>query len=199
MKDTPMSEAVSLEMKEIAQRLEAANLAYHRDDAPEIDDAEYDALKARLLELEAQHPDLKDADTPTEKVGAPLAAGFGKITHKIPMLSLGNAFEEDDVSRFVAQIRAVSRDAMLTAEPKIDGLSLALRYENGALVSAATRGDGAVGEDVVGLLDILGRQRRLMDLRGYGVQLMSLQFDLVVGELPRIPNLLAYGLVVTMR
>jgi DNA ligase (NAD+) len=143
-----MSEAVSLEMKEIAKRLEAANLAYHRDDAPEIDDAEYDALKARLLDLEAQHPDLKDADTPTEKVGAPLAAGFGKITHKIPMLSLGNAFEEDDVSRFVAQVRSVSRDVMITSEPKIDGLSLALRYENGALVSAATRGDGAVGEDV---------------------------------------------------
>ncbi len=143
-----MSDPVSLEMKEIAQRLEEANLAYHRDDAPTISDAEYDATKARLLELEAQHPEMKDEDSPTGKVGAPLAAGFGKITHKIPMLSLGNAFEEDDVTRFVAQVRAVSRDAMITAEPKIDGLSLALRYENGALVSAATRGDGAVGEDV---------------------------------------------------
>jgi len=148
MKDNPMTKTASHEMKEIAQRLEAANLAYHRDDTPEMDDAEYDALKARLLDLEAAHPDLKDADSPTEKVGAPLAAGFGKITHKVPMLSLGNAFEEADVSRFVSQVRAVSRAAMVTAEPKIDGLSLSLRYEAGELIYAATRGDGAVGEDV---------------------------------------------------
>ena len=148
MKDTLMSDPVFLEMREIAQRLDEANLAYHRDDTPIISDDEYDALKARLLDLEALHPELKDTDSPTGKVGAPVAAGFGKITHKIPMLSLGNAFVEDDVARFVAQVRAVSHDAMITAEPKIDGLSLALRYENGALVSAATRGDGAVGEDV---------------------------------------------------
>ncbi len=103
--------------------------------------------------IEARFPDLKRADSPTDQVGAAPADGFGKVTHVVRMLSLGNAFDDDDVSEFDTRIRSflgLSRDTPLTytAEPKIDGLSLSLRYEKGQLVQAATRGDGAVGENV---------------------------------------------------
>jgi len=132
-------------------RLDAANLSYHRDDAPDISDADYDRLKRQLLAIEARWPELIRPDSPSQKVGAAVADGFGKITHAVPMLSLENAFAAEDVAEFAARIRAfLSYDGPLdyTAEPKIDGLSLSLRYEGGQLVSAATRGDGAVGENV---------------------------------------------------
>ncbi|MBR9842229.1 MAG: NAD-dependent DNA ligase LigA [Rhodobacteraceae bacterium] len=149
-----MSEAEARdELARLAGLLAQANQAYHTEDAPEISDAEYDALKRRNTEIESFFPDLKRVDSPSDQVGAAPAEGFGKITHAIPMLSLGNAFEDADVTEFDARIRkylGLTIDAALdyTAEPKIDGLSLSLRYENGRLIHAATRGDGETGENV---------------------------------------------------
>ncbi len=141
------------ELADLAERLNAANIAYHTQDAPPIDDAAYDALKRRNAALEARFPELKRADSPSEQVGAAPAEGFGKLTHAVAMLSLANAFDDADVTEFDGRIRkylGLGADDPLTytAEPKIDGLSLSLRYESGTLVHAATRGDGAVGENV---------------------------------------------------
>ncbi|WP_224815075.1 NAD-dependent DNA ligase LigA [Hasllibacter sp. MH4015] len=140
-------------LKELAAVLAQANTAYHRDDAPDLTDAEYDALKRENAAIEARFPALKRSDSPSDQVGAPPSDGFAKVTHSQRMLSLSNAFDADDVRDFVAGIRrylGLSTDTPLafTAEPKIDGLSLSLRYEDGQLVTAATRGDGAVGENV---------------------------------------------------
>jgi len=145
------SAEVVAEWHELARAIEAANIAYHRDDAPQITDADYDALKRRLIALEARFPDLAVADSPTRKVGGALAEGFAKLRHAVPMFSLENAFEDGDVVDFLERIRKyLGHDGVLhfTAEPKIDGLSLSLRYEGGNLVQAATRGDGEVGENV---------------------------------------------------
>jgi DNA ligase (NAD+) len=141
------------ELARLAALLAAANRAYHTEDAPEITDADYDALKARNAAIEARFPALKRADSPSEQVGAAPSEGFAKVAHSVRMLSLGNAFEAEDVAEFDTRIRrylGLSDDAPLayTAEPKIDGLSLSLRYESGRLVQAATRGDGEVGENV---------------------------------------------------
>ncbi|WP_375458731.1 NAD-dependent DNA ligase LigA [uncultured Enterovirga sp.] len=126
---------------------------YFQDDAPTISDGEYDALLRRYEALEAAHTELATADSLTETVGAKPSDRFAKRRHRVPMLSLGKAYSEGDVADFVARVRRFLRlpdDAPLamTAEPKIDGLSLSLRYEGGILVHATTRGDGAVGEDV---------------------------------------------------
>lgn len=141
------------ELARLAALLAAANRAYHTEDAPEITDADYDALKARNAAIEARFPALKRPDSPSEQVGAAPSEGFAKVAHSVRMLSLGNAFEAEDVAEFDTRIRrylGLSDDAPLayTAEPKIDGLSLSLRYESGRLVQAATRGDGEVGENV---------------------------------------------------
>lgn len=139
------------ELARLAQAIAAANTAYHTQDAPTISDADYDALKRRNADIEARFPALKRADSPSEQVGGAVAEGFGKITHRVRMLSLENAFEEGDVAEFVDRIRKYlnhSGALDFTAEPKIDGLSLSLRYEAGRLVQAATRGDGEVGENV---------------------------------------------------
>ncbi|SIS89707.1 NAD-dependent DNA ligase LigA [Phaeovulum vinaykumarii] len=146
-------ETIRAEMADLAQRLAAANTAYHRDDAPEISDADYDALKQRLIALESLHPDLAQPDSPTAQVGAAPAEGFSKVTHARRMLSLGNAFSRDDVADFLDRVRSylglsAETPVACTAEPKIDGLSLSLRYEGGRLVQAATRGDGTMGENV---------------------------------------------------
>ncbi len=140
-------------LAELATVLGAANTAYHTEDAPDIDDATYDHLKRLNAALETAFPDLKREDSPTDQVGAPIAEKFGKVTHAVRMLSLGNAFSDEDVADFEKSVRKflnLADDANLgfTAEPKIDGLSLSLRYENGKLVQAATRGDGSVGENV---------------------------------------------------
>src|SRR5947208_7132904 len=132
---------------------------YYTDAAPEISDAEYDRLRQRNAAIEARFPELIRADSPSRRVGAAPAAGFSKVTHRVPMLSLENAFEEEDVRDFFATVRnffrrpedlaRVAEDAIeVIAEPKIDGLSAALRYEGGRLVLGATRGDGVTGEDV---------------------------------------------------
>ncbi|MEM9241283.1 MAG: NAD-dependent DNA ligase LigA, partial [Pseudomonadota bacterium] len=141
------------ELKRLAVTIAAANTAYHTHDAPEISDADFDALKARNLAIEARFPELKRSDSPSDHVGAAPSEAFAKITHAVRMLSLSNAFDDADVAEFDARIRrylGLADDAPLafTAEPKIDGLSLSLRYEEGRLVQAATRGDGEVGENV---------------------------------------------------
>lgn len=146
-------EAAKPELKRLAKKMADADIAYHQKDDPEISDAEYDALKARNLAIEARFPVLKRADSPSDKIGAPVSSGFTKVKHEVAMMSLGNAFTLEDVGDFDARIRKFlnhASDAPLTytAEPKIDGLSLSLRYEQGVLISAATRGDGAFGEDV---------------------------------------------------
>jgi DNA ligase (NAD+) len=139
------------ELARLASAIAAANTAYHTLDAPEIPDAEYDALKRRNAEIEARFPALKREDSPSDLVGAAVADGFGKIPHRVRMLSLENAFAVDDVVDFDDRVRKFlghSGALDYTAEPKIDGLSLSLRYEGGNLVQAATRGDGEVGENV---------------------------------------------------
>jgi DNA ligase (NAD+) len=126
---------------------------YHGKDAPEITDAEFDELVRRNGAIEARFPDLVRADSPSRRVGARPAEGFGKVRHLVPMLSLGNAFADEDVVDFVARVRRFlnlkESDAVaFTAEPKIDGLSISIRYEGGRFVEAATRGDGTEGENV---------------------------------------------------
>jgi DNA ligase (NAD+) len=127
--------------------------AYYAKDAPTVSDADYDALRRRYDAIEAKFPDLKTLDSLSRKVGAAPSRGFAKVRHAVPMLSLQNAFSDEDVSDFVGRIRRflnLKEDEKLafTAEPKIDGLSMSLRYEDGVFVKAATRGDGAEGEDV---------------------------------------------------
>ncbi|HAR83891.1 MULTISPECIES: NAD-dependent DNA ligase LigA [Sulfitobacter] len=146
-------EEAKAELARLADLLGRANAAYHTQDAPDLSDAEYDRLKRRNQAIEERFPGLKRADSPSDKVGAAPAEGFGKVRHDVAMLSLGNAFEDEDVVDFDARIRKYlglpsGTPLAFTAEPKIDGLSLSLRYENGELVQAATRGDGAVGENV---------------------------------------------------
>ncbi len=140
------------EHKRLAEAVEAADIAYHQNDAPEMDDAAYDALRRRLVAIETAFPALK-ASSVSAKVGAKASGKFAKIRHRVPMLSLDNAFTDEAVAEFVQRVhrflgRKDEEPIAFTAEPKIDGLSLSLRYEKGALVHAATRGDGEEGEDV---------------------------------------------------
>ncbi|MBI1179766.1 MAG: NAD-dependent DNA ligase LigA [Alphaproteobacteria bacterium] len=137
----------------LAAEIREHDRRYYEKDAPTVSDAEYDALRARLLAMEARFPELVTSDSPSQKVGAAPAAGFAKVRHARPMLSLANAFDDEDVRDFAERVRRfLGLDAEetleLVAEPKIDGLSCSLRYENGRLVQAATRGDGQEGEDV---------------------------------------------------
>ena len=142
------------ELMRLARQISYHNKRYHAEDAPEISDAEYDVLVRRNTELEMAFPHLVRADSPNKQVGAAVeGSGLKKITHAKRMLSLDNAFEAQDVRDFVARVRrflnlAADEEVALTAEDKIDGLSLSLRYEQGVLKQAATRGDGSVGEDV---------------------------------------------------
>jgi DNA ligase (NAD+) len=141
------------ELKRLAQEIAAHDERYYQNDAPTISDADYDALRRRNAALEARFPALVLADSPSRRVGARPARGFAKLRHAVPMLSLDNAFSDEDVTDFVDRIRRFLRlpadePLAFTAEPKIDGLSLSLRYEDGRLVNGATRGDGIEGEDV---------------------------------------------------
>ncbi|MHB8254161.1 MAG: NAD-dependent DNA ligase LigA [Acidiferrobacter sp.] len=126
------------------------NHRYHVLDDPEISDAEYDLLFAELVSLEQKYPELATPDSPTQRVGAPVGDGFGPVVHGQPMLSLGNVFSAQDLADFDKRVRERlgHGDVIYVAEPKLDGLAISLRYEEGLLVQAATRGDGAVGEDV---------------------------------------------------
>jgi len=140
------------ELAVLTETLAAHDVSYFQQDAPTVSDAEYDALKRRAAQIEARFPKLTAAESPSQKVGARRAEGFAPVAHGVPMLSLDNAFSNDDAVEFDAKIRRFLRLAddpiAYTAEPKIDGLSASLRYENGRLVRGATRGDGRVGEDV---------------------------------------------------
>lgn len=147
-------EEARAELAALSKALNTANVAYHGKDNPDLSDAKYDALKQRNAAIEDHFPTLVREDSPSKQVGAPVQDGFGKITHAQRMMSLGNAFTDEDVADFTQGIRkylGLSNDRPLafTAEPKIDGLSLSLRYENGTLIQAATRGDGTTGEDVL--------------------------------------------------
>jgi DNA ligase (NAD+) len=142
-----------VEHKRLTLEIERHNAAYYQEDAPKISDAEYDALRKRLNAIEARFPEFVTSDSPSQKVGAAPSGKFKKVRHAVPMLSLDNAFAEQDVLDFVGRIRRflkLGEDDRIdfSAEPKIDGLSMSLHYEQGELVTAATRGDGAEGEDV---------------------------------------------------
>ena len=144
-------EQAERELADLARQLAEADRAYHAEDAPTISDAEYDALKRRNREIEARFSGLKRDDSPSERVAAAPSETFDKVRHSVRMLSLDNAFAEEDIREFDARIRRyLNADGPIayTTEPKIDGLSLSLRYEAGSLRVAATRGDGAVGENV---------------------------------------------------
>src|SRR4249920_2386060 len=141
------------ELKRLAAELAAHDKRYYQQDAPTVSDAEYDALRRRNAAIEARFPELIRSDSPSRRVGAAPTGKFKKVRHAVPMLSLDNAFAEEDVLDFVGRIRRflkLSEDDGIdfSAEPKIDGLSMSLRYEGGELATAATRGDGAEGEDV---------------------------------------------------
>jgi DNA ligase (NAD+) len=137
----------------LAAEIAAHDRRYYQDDAPTVSDADYDELRRRYNAIEARFPQLRTLESLTQRVGAAPSARFAKVRHAVPMLSLDNAFAEDDVVDFVGRIRRFLRlpedeEIVFSAEPKIDGLSMSLRYQDGALVTGATRGDGSEGEDV---------------------------------------------------
>jgi DNA ligase (NAD+) len=160
LRDMPVEELMGLdvvvELADLAREIAEHDLAYHQKDAPKINDAEYDALKLRNSAIEAKFPNQIRADSPSKRVGAPVAGGFSKVTHAQPMLSLSNVFNESDYREFIEGVRRFLKELAddpslpleMVSEPKIDGLSISLRYEKGIFVQGATRGDGAMGEDV---------------------------------------------------
>ena len=149
-----MADEAAARAAELRELIERANRLYHEEDAPEFGDAEYDRLFRELGDLEAAHPELRLAESPTQRVGSVAGGSLGDVEHRTPMLSLGNAFDDDELRAFDARVRkglALAEDAAdpgYIAELKIDGLAISLRYESGDFVLGATRGDGRVGEDV---------------------------------------------------
>ena len=151
--ETMSAEDAAEELKRLAAEIAEHDRRYYREDAPTVSDADYDALRRRNAAIEARFPSLIRDDSPSVRVGSEISEKFGKIRHALPMLSLDNAFSDEDVADFAKRVRRFLKledDAPLaiTAEPKIDGLSLSIRYEKGEMISAATRGDGTTGEDV---------------------------------------------------
>ena len=158
-----MPEEAGAELEDLAREIAAHDHSYHGEDAPKISDAEFDALRLRNVAIETRFPALIRPDSPSARVGAPAASGFAKVDHNRPMLSLSNAFDEDDLREFVAGVRRFLKELdddpsiplEMVAEPKIDGLSVSLRYVDGKFKLGATRGDGATGEDVTANLGTL--------------------------------------------
>ena len=139
--------------KELAAQLNHHDKLYYQHDAPEITDAQYDELRLKLEEIEREYPELVTPDSPTQRVGTTLSTGFEKLEHKTPMLSLANAFSDEEITDFISRVHKFlgitnTQDIEIVGEPKIDGLSLSLTYVDGKLVSGATRGDGSVGENI---------------------------------------------------
>ena len=144
-------EEAKQELAYIASEMAKSDIAYYQNDNPYLTDAEYDSLKRRNEELEKIFPHLKRKDSPSQKVGAPILSAFKKVTHRFPMLSLGDVFSSEEVDDFIMGVKRflnTSKDITFMAEPKIDGLSFSARYENGRFVQGATRGDGITGEDI---------------------------------------------------
>ena len=152
---TPVEDLTEAEAREelarLAMEIAWHDRAYHERDTPEIADAEYDALRRRNAAIEARFPALVRADSPSNRVGGAPDSGFAKLRHRVPMLSLDNAFDPADFEEFVARVQrflGVTGPMAFVAEPKIDGLSINLTYEHGVFTHGATRGDGTEGEDV---------------------------------------------------
>lgn len=145
------AEEAAAELERIAKETARADAAYYQDDAPYLSDAEYDLLKRRNEEIEKRFPELVRSDSPSKRIGAPVNSAFGKVTHRFPMLSLADVFSVEEVEDFIASVKRflnTESDIAFMCEPKIDGLSFTARYENGAFVQGATRGDGREGEDI---------------------------------------------------
>lgn len=140
----------------LRQQIEDANLAYYGLDQPKLTDAEYDVLMQELLALEKEYPELRRPDSPTQRVGGYVAKEFPKVEHAEPLLSLDNAFNAGDLREFDRRVRAIAPDAEYIVELKIDGLTVALTYEDGILVRGATRGDGTVGEEITANVKTIG-------------------------------------------
>ena len=150
VKDLTAEEAAR-ELEHLAAEMAKSDIAYYQNDAPYLSDAEYDRLKHRNLEIEARFPQLIRADSPSKRVGAAVKSGFSKITHRFPMLSLGDIFSIEEVEDFIRSVKRflnTTEEIAFMSEPKIDGLSFSARYENGVFVQGATRGDGTTGEDI---------------------------------------------------
>jgi DNA ligase (NAD+) len=173
------------ELERLAGLIAHHDRLYYAQDAPEISDADYDELRQRNAAIEARYPELVRADSPSRRVGAAPVEAFGKVRHAVPMLSLGNAFDEQDVIDFMARVRrflGLAADAVVevTAEPKIDGLSISLRYEKGRLLQAATRGDGSEGENVTANVKTL--QQIPHRLRGAAPELIEVRGEIYLAH-----------------
>ncbi|MBD8525344.1 NAD-dependent DNA ligase LigA [Pseudomarimonas arenosa] len=168
--------SVAAQVEQLRAQLEEANYRYYVLDDPSITDADYDRLLRQLEALETAHPELQSADSPSRRVGAPVSGRFPEVAHAVPMLSLNNAFSDEEVEEFVQRIQSElnQQDLRFSVEPKIDGLAINLRYERGRFVQGTTRGDGATGEDVTGNLRTIsaiplrlrGEAPELLEVRG---------------------------------